>query len=259
MSYQIGQFNQKPAIDTNNKYATLINETMADTIVKEDSSGLEISFDNPCLKLVNREFDTNEVYYLHAIIKRLTSNQVFDIKLAFENGYSTSSQPEQQLRKEVVTDSSANKNVDIELIFKPRNAFDMIVFELKRERVDYGDNPRIPLIAFVELSIIKNVNPVKPTKLSKIGVQSHPDLLMCINGEEMHMPRSGIFELRDGVITYDFFSVVKAATLNDSADLDTQLENGTTNVTFSTSGYPKTRIIDAYTLDYMYDNSQNNT
>ena len=75
----------------------------------------------------------------------------------------------------------------------------------------------------------------------------------------MHMPRSGIFELRDGVITYDFFSVVKAATLNDSSDLDTQLENGTTNVTFSTSGYPKTRIIDAYTLDYMYDNSQNNT
>ena len=267
MSQKIGQehFNHQ----NGNSYASFVNNTSAIQVQSQDSGNNKISFSfaDSGLRLTSggsTYFNMNNNYYLHAIVKRLSSVQIFNIKLlqVDSTGKVNTNVPEQQIKRiEVVNKSENDKYVEVEIIFNPRGSdYNTISFELERKQgIDTGTTPRESIIAFVELSIINNKMPSELSSgisLSKIGVQSHPDLLMCINGEEIHMPRSGIFELRDGIIKVTFFSVVSAAILNDTTPLDDQLNNETAQTeTFSTSNYAKTRYIDGYTLDYMYDSN----
>ena len=113
-------------------------------------------------------------------------------------------------------------------------------------------------------------------ELIKVGIQSHPGLMMCINGEEIHTPRSGIYELKNGIMLVSFFSIVAPAkeeetaladwmnTVNDEVDeierrraageiTDEEAEDLKAAINsrcfFATS---KKRIIDSFTMDYMY-------
>ena len=97
--------------------------------------------------------------------------------------------------------------------------------------------------------------------------------MMCINGEEIHVGRTGTYEVRNGIITVEFFSVVEAAIedyngnsplilpdgtratieqyLNYLANL-APVETATTTNSKCIFRNSKLRNIDAFTLDYMY-------
>ena len=161
---------------------------------------------------------------------------------------------------------------DVELIFTPLSIFDTLLFELERIVDDYKTEVRYPIIAYVELSEINNVIDDitgKDQELIKIGVQSRPGLTMCINGEEIHIGRSGIYELKNGDIVTNFFSVVNGAVEDTSAvddymsDVNQRYAQATTEeereqiksqcfFNTDTRYYPKTRTIDSFTLDYVY-------
>ena len=125
---------------------------------------------------------------------------------------------------------------------------------MKRTKDDLigGTGGRVAVIGFEEISLINNYT-LDPNSNSfvKIGIQSRPGLMTCINGEEIRLPRSGIQEIRDGIIAIDFFSVVVAAKENGT-DLEDQMNTDPTDcrVFLNTS---KKRIVDKFTVDYIYE------
>ncbi len=217
-------------------------------------------------------------YYVHAKIKRLSSDQIFYIYLVnYEEETGTDVQKTQYLKTITVQSGLETEWVDFEIIFSPLINFDSILFQLQRTVEDYREETRYPVIVYEEASKLNNIissDIQSGASLTKIGVQSKPGLVMCINGEEIHVGRSGLYEMRNGIITTSFFSVVNAANENINgsnplvlpdtkekttiegylaylASLPTETSSLKTNskCIFSNS---KVRQIDSFTLDYMY-------
>lgn len=276
MSQTVGQQNQVKSDDSSGRFATAITDCSVKEVTVKDKSieDVELSFKSPCLELNNATFQQNKSYYLHVRIKRLSSNQTFYITLTDKNDELNEKIQQirtiriAQLTQTEQEQSSYNSVIDYELIFQPWDTgFQRIVFELKRGMEDLdpdeqheGEWGRVPLIAFLELSEINNVIPV--SSIYKLGIQSRPHLITCINGEEIQVPNSGIFEMRDGIIVVNFFSVVCAGKIIDESiqqKLDRQ-EAGTKESesdfdptkSISLTDVAKKRTIDSFTLDYLY-------
>lgn len=271
MAQTVGQFYEIGGKESESTNSYMIPKTDGSliNIVRTDSGTVRdvaLSFENPCLQF-SQNLDSAKSYYLHIVIKRLKTDQTFNIRLAFSD---STKEVTQFLRKvDIVQMKTENqKNGEVEIVFQPNEAFDRIIFELERNIYDleshvdpvtgetiYG---RTPYIAAIEVSEIVNRTPVS-VPISKIGVQSRPDLMMCINGEEMHLPRSGIFELRDGIVKITFFSVVKAGTLKNAskiAEYEAQLNRVQSDPEMASINFTaddKDREIYSYTLDYMYN------
>ena len=199
--------------------------------------------------------EASKNYYFHGKIKRnVSETQVFYIYLI--NEQDTSLTANQQFLK-TITIQSGTGWVDIELIFTPFVNFDTILFKLQRSVVDYDVNTcRYPTIIYQELSEINNLLTFLNIKsLYKMGVQSRPGFLMCINGEEIRTGRSGIYELKDGFITINFFSAVAAADDPDNLEqlmesmVDSTLTNSASVCLFNRL---TKRTIDNFSLDYVY-------
>lgn len=282
MSYVLGQYNKNKNVADDNIFMTLITSGTPRRRQGGGDTGVEsVSdiFEDECIQIDN--LNTNKNYYFHGKIKRMTSTQTFYIKLV---NYSPSTveeeDNEQYLKTVTISKGDPDEWVDVEFIFTPLVNFDCILFELKRTVDDYRTETRYPLIAYEELSEINNIISSRITdgaKLIKVGVQSRPGLLMCINGEEIRTSRTGIYELKNGVITVSFFSVCSAIKEGDSTmtdwinSVDEQIneiiraqEAGeitteeaesrkaaiNSNCFFGSN--KQTRSIDSFTLDYMY-------
>lgn len=282
MSYVLGQYNKNKNVADDNIFMTLItNGTPRRRESGSDSGvdGFENIFQDECIQVDN--FSSSNNYYFHGKIKRMETDQTFYIKLAYYDSDDPEEQNMEQYLKTInISKGDPNEWVDVEFIFTPMLAFDCILFELQRTASDYKKMIRYPLIAYEELSIINNIITSRISsgaRLIKIGVQSHPGLLMCINGEEIRTCRTGVYELKNGVITVSFFSVVNAAKEADTSmvtwinntnlqieDIDDRLERGEiseeeaqalkeaihSNCFFDSN--KQVRSIDSFTLDYMY-------
>ena len=286
MAYILNQFNQprtdKTAVTTaaNLTYMQVITGGTARRRKNASDSGvsgtsLDLFYDE-CVQF-DSSLAAGSNYYFHAKIKRLSSDQVFYIYLVnYEETGNSEDVKTQYLKTITVQGGGEGEWVDFELIFTPLAQFDCLLFQLQRTIEDYRGSTRYPTIVYEELSIVKNMISSKIKQgigLIKIGVQSHPGLMMCINGEEIHIGRTGTYEVRNGIITVEFFSVVEAAIeningtnplrvngnkvtitefLNHLANLPTVTSATVTNskCIFSNS---KLRSIDAFTLDYMYE------
>lgn len=212
MSYIIGQYNHSMNSGDDSEYINLITSGTPRRYQAQGDSeaGLNVSlFEDECIQV--NELSSAKYYYFKCQIKRLSSTQVFTVKLINYNG---NSEQEQFVKTVTVQGGNVDEWVNVEFIFHPLNNFDTILFSLQRNLDDYNGNLRYPKIAYQELGSINNIinSKVKNgVSLAKLGVQSSSNLVMCINGEEIHTPRSGVFEIKNGVISIDFFSVVNAA------------------------------------------------
>lgn len=266
MAYQLGQYNKNSAAD-DNRFMTLVTSGTAARQQAPGDSGAQGGgsvFTNECVR-VNLSNNTN--YYFHGKIKRLMSSQTIYIKLIKYTGESAPTDGEEQYIKTItIAEGDPHEWVDIEFAFTPIvSGFTAILFELARTTEDYRIEQRYPLIIYEELSVINNMITSKiqsGAKLIKIGVQSRPGLLMCINGEEIRASRTGIYELRDNVIPVSFFSVMRAAEeagtsvetieTNLNAAWDAAADKSTVN-SVCIFGAAKTRSIDNFILDYIYN------
>lgn len=277
MAYVVNQLNQ-PKIDLSDPsataaYMTLVTEGVAKRRVLSDTGVTgKLTFYDECLFLENG-LASNSAYYFHAKIKRLLTAQKFYVYLV---NYSDSQNSKTQYLKTIeIQAGSLNDWADFEIIFSPLINFDCILFQLQRTEADYsGGALRYPTIVYEELSLINNIITTKIGKLGtdffKIGVQSAPGLVMCINKEEIHVGKSGIYELRNGDILIDFFSVVCAAQENEDGsnplkvngvkvNLEQYLEHISKKESSSTSissecifNNSKLRGMNSYVLDYIY-------
>ena len=282
MSYVLNQLNQ-PQVDATDpgqttSYMTLQTAGTASRRENVSDSGVSGGSLNPfydeCVQF-NKSLTTGATYYFHAKIKRLTSSQKFYIYLVNYDDTASTDTKTQYLKTIEVQAGDESDWVDFEMLFSPLMGFDCLLFQLQRTIDDYRTDTRYPRIVYEELSLVNNAITTKITagaELTKIGVQSHPGLIMCVNGEEIHIGRSGTYEVRNGIISVDFFSVVSAAeedydgtnplTIDSKkVTLEQYLSSvaAETTITSSTStnskcifGYSKLRGMDAFVLDYMY-------
>lgn len=280
MGYVLGQYNKNKNVADDDIFMTLVTSgTVARRSSGGDSgvTGINSVFEDECVR-VNALSDTNN-YYFHGKIKRMAIDQIFMIKLVYYDT-ETSEDKEQYIKTITVSKGNLNEWVDVEFVFSPLLAFDCILFELQRTVSDYRTEVRYPHIAYEELSIVNNIISSRiadGAKLIKIGVQSRPGLLMCINGEEIRTCRTGVYELKNGVMTASFFSVVTGIEEADNTmanwinNVNIQIEEITEQqeagiitpeqAEAAKAAIPsgcffgsnkKPRQIDSFTLDYMY-------
>ena len=280
MAYVIGQYNHNSAsLDDASFITPITTGTVARRINSGDAgvSGSSLnSFSDECIKDLN--LISSEYYYYRCQIKRMTSSQTFIIKLV-NYADTVSGATEQFIKQITIQGGDREEWVNIEFIFHPILTFDTILFQLQRTIDDYRVFARYPKIAYQQLGSINNIINSKignNISLLKIGVQSHPGLTMCINGEEIHTSRSGIYEVKNGVIPVTFFSVTNPAIENTTAvedwktNINQQIENIENDPTLTPQQkenrykainsecffvISKKYVIDAFTLDYMYSNS----
>ena len=281
MSYIIGQYNHNRGSGDDNSFIELITSGEAKRKQYQGDSGGSSSvgtFQDECIQ-INRGLTTSNYYYFKCYIKRLISDQTFYIKLInYED--SAGSQIDQYIKTVTVQGGKPDEWVSVEFIFHPIIQFDTILFQLQRTLDDYRTGTRYPKIAYQELGIINSIIDSKISNgitLLKIGVQSHPGLMMCINGEEIHSSRSGIYEMKNGVLPVSFFSVVNTAQENtttmqtwmdyigeQSILIEEEVEEGIITREEACNlyaGMPSTSFlntskkieIDPFILDYMYE------
>ena len=203
--------------------------------------------------------------------------------------YETGDEITAQFIKRISINPKANKPsednkpewIDVEFVFKPFASFNTIVFQLQRMGKDYQAIGRISLFAYKELSVINDIKQnllglSNNDKIVKLGVQSRPHLLMCINGEEIRTSLTGIFELKNGIIPVTSFSVVTAGELIEAqkSAYDQAKENIDTDwgenynkpesymkvwsvsyIQSSSDNY--IRNVDSFLIDYLYRTSDN--
>ena len=283
MAYIIGQYNHNTSSGDDSSFITPIkNGTVARRQNSGDigvTGGTLNPFSDECITGLN--LTPAGYYYFRCQIKRMTSPQTFVIKLV--NFETTSTNAVEQFAKQITIQGGDREEwVSVEFIFHPVVTFDTILFQLQRTIEDYREFSRYPKIAYQQLGIINNIIESQVgngVALLKIGVQSHPGLSLCVNGEEIHISRTGIFEIRNGVIPVDFFSVANPAIeINQSITDENSVEGWKNKVNIEIEeiendpsltieekearykaidskcffGTSKKYEIDAFILDYMY-------
>ena len=125
------------------------------------------------------------------------------------------------------------ETVGFDMIFTPRSsnvAYNGVLVQMQRSALDYdiysddgiygrkidissdsGWNASVYRL----VNLVKSISATSDFSLTNIGVYSHPNLLMAINGEEIRVGQSGYYELNDFEITS-----LAIAAKNDNDDKD---------------------------------------
>ena len=288
-SYILGQYNNLAGPDSNETFMTLMtNGECGRCQLIDNSQAIGISFQDECLRTPgeNNFFKTNGYYYFHGKIRRMSNLQSFNIKMinvsnnsSQGDGYKVFTRvgTDEQFIKTIVIpagvieeedDRRENENwIDISFCFVPLMNFNCIAFELTRTTEDYYTGVRYPKIIYEEISIVNNLISKKledGVSFIKIGVQSRPGFLMNINGEEIRTNRSGIYELKNGLVLVSAFSAVSSSKFKTNIVENTEIsikndlknpEKGpekTASVSLVDSSDTRERYIDGFTLDYLY-------
>lgn len=249
--------------DNVENYIKLIKEGTASNVVIDATSNTGgMTFSDSCVILPNQKMYSERTYYFHGKVKlNISSSQTFHIILLDSTGINS-----QQYIKSVTFPMGDGEDegifVDIEFIFQPFTIYDTICFELVRERTDYL-NPREACIIYQELSEIQNLIETQSLgngkSLKKIGVQTKPSALMAINGEEIRVGKSGIYELREDLIPITSFSLFSPS---KNVLTDKEIEEGKktvedlykyTNSSLCLFSHEKEREIIPFSLDYVYE------
>lgn len=211
--YRIGQF-RKSQID---QYYNVVPITFSQKQVSTTTNG-GITFYDICGNLAGNDVvNSNNSYFLRFGVKqRIDSEQKFNLKLV---NTAEAEDNEQYLQEYTVP--MGNSFSYFEIIFTPNSTYNQIIWELQRTILDYKiqnvnstKGGRIMNIDFRNFSLLKNVITFLKsqypnlTSLSKIGVQGPPSMLMCINGEQIRIGNSGIYEINNDAIKITFLGFI---------------------------------------------------
>jgi len=169
-----------------------------------------VSFYNPCGNLSGDNIlNSQNSYYLRFGIKRRSdTEQIFYLKLR--------NLSETEDNEQVIDEFTVGRGTGVtyfEIILSPNAAYNQILWELYRTVYDYGltnsDGTQGRVMEVLEdytytrltnvLTFLKSTyNDLE--YLTKIGIQGPPSLLMCINGEQIRIGATGIYEInRDDI------------------------------------------------------------
>jgi hypothetical protein len=108
-----------------------------------------------------------------------------------------------------------------DLIFTPNSeVYNKLVFELTRTAIDYREESRFMEVEVLEFYTVNNIisDYLNVAQLKKIGIQGPPGLMFVLDGEEIKLGRTGIYELCNDEIQINYLGFV----INES----TQTQDG---------------------------------
>ncbi len=217
MSYHIGQFRR----NQQSSYAVALNMELN----YQQTDGT-VTFCDVCGNLsgINIVDDQNSYYLRFGVKQRSDSEQIFYLKL--KNTSETTD------NEQVIEEFKVDRGIDtiyFQIILSPNATYNQIVWELQRTALDhrilnndgtYGRKMEITLDIYTRLINIIKVLDLEQglTRLTKIGIQGPPSLLMCINREQIRLGRTGIYEINNGIDITSISFVPKGS--NDQNNLD---------------------------------------
>lgn len=219
MSFQFGQF-RRSQLDS---FLTPLNYII-DNIKTKSLISTAITFVDVALSLrgsnvltpVDSDGVSAKSYYIRFRVFKQSTPQLIAIKLVNIDKQTNNTQTLKTITVEAGDETDYST---FEMIITPNNTYNQLKFELQRELEDYntknddGTYGRLCKIEMIRLDDIYNIVNYLSTSTNKkellqIGIQSAPGLLMCINGEEIRVGRSGIYEILNGYkITFIGFIV----------------------------------------------------
>ena len=221
MAYNIGQFRRTSNI---NDYYEDISNDFVIQYFQERLSELTstVFFENAYYDFSNtgNKLNKQNYYYLNFSVKKMNSIQNFYLKLKnltqSEDDFSDNN--EQIIAEFTVPQSTIEDDwTNFEIIIAPNKTYGQLYWDLRRTiSNDYlstsdmqveGAIGRKMTIVINQFAIIKNI--VKDiNKIVKIGVQGPPSLLMCINGEQIRIGKTGIFEINEDNVSISFVGFI---------------------------------------------------
>lgn len=228
MAYDIGQI-RSPSIS--NFYDTINLNTLEwnYTIVDDETEAVDpLKFKDPYLPFNSGNLlIQGEHYYLRFDVKKTTTTQNISLKLKNpSNDIEDIEEEIQNLKTYNIQSTTQSNNIEThELIFTPNKNYSQILWELKRsvqhdynfenQSIDDNSIGRKIEISNIVLYKIKNILLDlslfdKFYKIIKIGIQGPSALLICINGQQIRIGKSKIFEINEE-ISIDFLGFVPKA------------------------------------------------
>lgn len=209
MSYNFGQFRKSQF----SSYLTPLTYTLHDLETSSPSSKSVVFLDKT-IDLRGTDniigWQSNSSYYLKIKIYKQEQKQIIDIKLR----NNIIMVDKERIIKNIVIPAGEQGDFSIfEIIITPTedHYYNQLDFILNRELIDYnilnedGTYGRRLNIVIERLDKIYNIiNFLSPSIngskiLKQIGIQGPPGLLMSIDGEEIRIGRSGLYEINHGI------------------------------------------------------------
>lgn len=210
MTYNIGQLRRNEITS----YVNPVKYTKK-TIINDESI---IDFQDICLEMSgDQTVDATSSYYLKfEVSQRPEAAQDFIIKLKNNDVTIDNAQEVKTLKV-----AAGTGKISFELIFNPNSKYNQLIFELQRLALDFyldngdGTSGRKMEINILEFSKIINIvdSYLKGkfsglTKLKKIGLQGPPGLMFVLDGEEIRIGRTGVYELYNDNIEISYIGFI---------------------------------------------------
>lgn len=227
MSFNLGQF-RRDQLNVS-AYRTVISSYSIQPNIITSATSSYVRFEDRMIKMTNgTTLSPAVVYYLKVAIHR-NINRSQNLTVSLQNSSIAGSL--QTLDSIYVPKGSAGDayNVVYEMIIAPNGAYDEIVFtmdrtdpaDLARNNGDgtYGAKVNIDVAEFCRVYNVIDAMGSNVDRLVKMGVQGRPGLLMAINGEQIRIGPSGIYEINNGYkVTSIGFILQNASNTADGKD-----------------------------------------
>ena len=226
MSYQIGQFRKEMKSNYLNQFSSFHSQKVkTSTQISTDIYFQDIGF----LFDGGQSFEHGKNYYVKLKIKRRLTND-FNFTLVLQERDESQVYNEQFLKTfylpKLQNNEDINDSLVVEVVFNPLVNFNYLTLKLNRTAEDFNikndDKSAGRFFEVVEeecncyqienvISSIAGVN-----EFIKIGVQGPSGFLMCINGEEIRIGPSGIYQIKNGYKINFIGFIITAADNNSS-------------------------------------------
>lgn len=224
MSYRIGQIRKSNS-------TTYLNDLAYTESTIRTAGYANKQFNDYAIQLAEGTFNANNTYYLRFTVNRLYWNDerfrnyamtrdandpremIIKLELFKNDGSETDGEYElgtyqviqNMVRIDPYIEGENSPQASFETIFTPNDSYAYLGFVLSRTQYDYLSliGPRDDIrgnIDFSEKGDLCTINNILPRqRVDKIGIQSRPGSLLCINREAMRIGRSGTLEVNNGV------------------------------------------------------------
>lgn len=237
MSFSIGQFRKDSLSGAS--YIQPITNCSVTTVTTDwsssESSDFNITFYDTALSL-NQSLQQGHFYFLKVEIERQTLRQRISINLKNDSAKQTISSF--LIPAGLNLQASSNKIAVLETVIAPNQDYNIIVLQLQRQIPDdfqnsdrqvnivsqgTGNNKTYNYVLGEFTNILTNIG---CSSFTKMGIQGPPGLLMCINGEDIRIGPSGIYEIKNGYkITNMGIAILDSNNNSNNFIIDYQYEN----------------------------------
>lgn len=203
MSYKIGQF-RRDNLNIQNYLTDLSYQIIPITTTADGVTGTQFTDYSIDLAYGN-DLQYGNNYYIQLGFQKLDTSQTIFVNLQNSLEGDTNVQILNSFTIPA-QDNSINQIAIVELAFSPNATYNQIVLTLQRTAYDYNyqnqqqTHGRLIKIVTSEVQVAKIYNILDFLHIEsfrKIGVQGPPGLLMCINGQDIRIGPSGIYEIKN--------------------------------------------------------------